>query len=190
MSMSKQAPRQHGGKNVFRLVAATSTAAVLLGSSFYAAQAGSGAAGQYRDDLDGSNVGNLVGITAGAALGVYFIAGAIDRDNDKDKDSTSGEKEKSAKSGKVEQVRVLPSQNSLVAGDSSTVQVQARFQGSQTWQNVTDNASIRLVSGSLTQVDGTKNAFAVPYGNKVVAGPATVEASFGGKSATAEFRVN
>jgi hypothetical protein len=75
-------------------------------------------------------------------------------------------------------------------GDTATVQVQARYAGSQNWQNVTENASISLVTGGLTQIDGSKNAFAVPYGSKVLSGPATVEASFGGQSVTAEFRVN
>jgi hypothetical protein len=189
MSMSEQASRQLGRKNAFRLVAAASTAAILLGSSFYAAQAGGAGAGQYRDDGEGDTA-KIVGITVGAALGVYVVAGLIERNKDKDKDTTTEDKAKSAKSGKVDQVRVLPSQSSLGAGDSALVQVQARYEGSQAWQNVTESAGIRLVSGALTQVDGAKNAFAVPYGSKVIAGPATVEASFGGKSATAEFHVN
>jgi hypothetical protein len=187
MSMSEQAPRQHGRKNVFRIVAAASTAAILLGSSFYAAQAGGGGAGQYTDDGD-TDTGKIVGITVGTAVGVYLIAAAIDRD--KDKDSSSAEKEKKAQSGKVQQVRVLPSQSTLGAGESALVQVQARYEGSQAWQNVTDSAGIRLVSGSLTQVDGAKNAFAVPYGSKMVSGLATVEATFGGQSSSAQIQVN
>ncbi len=187
MSMSEQTPRQHGRKNAFRIVAAVSTAAVLLGSSFYAAQAGAGGA-EYEDDLDGSGEGTLIGVSVGAALGVYLLTTVIGGSGGGG--SSSEETPKSAKSNKVEQVRLLPSQNTLGAGETSVVQVQARYQGSEAWQNVTEGASIRLVSGSLTQVDGAKNAFAVPYGGNATAGPATVEASFGGKSATAQFQVN
>jgi len=186
MSMSEQAPRQHGRKNVFRLVAAASTAAVLLGSSFYAAQAGAGA-GQYADDGD-TDTAKIVGITLGAGAGVWLLAAAVDKD--RDKDSTSEDKAKSAKAGKVEQVRVLPTQKQLGVGDSTVVEVQARYAGSKTWQNVTDRASFKLVSGGLTQVDGAKNAFAVPYGSTALAGPATVQVSFGGQSDTAEFQIN
>jgi hypothetical protein len=192
MSMGDQASRQHGGKNLFRTAAAVSTAAILLGSSFYAAQAGvfggygpGGAGG----DTDGDSTVKTAAIVAGSAVGLFLLAGAIDRDDDKD-EAKSDDKAKSAKSGKVEQVRVLPSQTVLGAGDTATVQVQARFSGSQNWQTVTESASINLVSGGLTQIDGSKNAFAVPYGSKALSGPATVEASFGGKSVTAEFRVN
>jgi hypothetical protein len=186
MSMGDQVSKQHGGKNVFRTAAAISTAAILLGSSFYAAQAGG--VGGY-GDTDGDSTAKTAAIVAGSAVGLFLLAGAIDRDNDNDK-SESEDKAKSAKSGKVEQVRVLPSQTVLGVGDTATVQVQARYAGSQNWQNVTENASISLVSGGLTQIDGSKNAFAVPYGSKVLSGPATVEASFGGQSVTAEFRVN
>jgi hypothetical protein len=188
MSMSEQTPRQHQRKGMFRTVAAVSTAAILLGSSFYAAQAGLGA-GQYEDDLDGSGEGTLIGVSVGVAVGTFLLAGAIGRDDD-NADKPSEEKAKSSKNGKVEAVRVVPTRDQLGAGESAVVQVQARYQGSKTWQDVTESASIRLVSGGLTQVDGTKNAFAVPYGSSVSAGSSTVEASFGGKSDTAKFQVN
>jgi hypothetical protein len=186
MSMSEQAPRQHGRKNAFRTLAAVSTAAILLGSSFYAAQAGT--AGFYNDDGDADDTAETAGIVAGAGLGVFLIAGAIDRSNDKK--SKSEDKEKSAKALPVEKVRLLSSSTGLTAGDSTVVRVQAQYPGSKTWTDVTDNAGIRLVSGDLTQVDGSKNAFAVPYGSKAISGPATVEASFGGQTATAEIQVN
>lgn len=187
MSMGDQASRQHGGKNVFRTAAAVSTAAILLGSSFYAAQAGG--VGGY-GDTDGDSAVKTAAIVAGSAVGIFLLANAIDDDDDDENEAKSEDKAKSAKSGKVEQVRVLPSQTVLGAGDSATVQVQARYSGSREWQNVTESASISLVSGGLTQIDGSKNAFAVPYGSKALSGPATVKASFGGQSVTAEFRVN
>lgn len=192
MSMGEQASRQHGGKNLFRTAAAVSTAAILLGSSFYAAQAGviGGYGGGGGGDTDGDSTIKTVAIIVGTGVGVFLLANAIDDDDDDEIESKSEDKAKSAKSGKVDQVRVLPSQAILGAGDTATVQVQARYVGSQTWQNVTEKASINLVSGGLTQIDGSKNAFAVPYGSKVLSGPATVEASFGGKSVIAEFRVN
>lgn len=184
MSMSEQAPRQHGRKITFRTLAAVSTAAILLGSSFYAAQAGT--AGFYEDDLDGSETLKTTAIVAGTAVGVMLLAAAIDRER-RDGDT---KREDKAKTAKAEQVRVVPSRTGLTAGDATVLQVQARYPGSKTWSNVTDNAGIRLVSGNLTQVDGSKNAFAVPYGSKVISGPATVEASFGGRTATAEIQVN
>jgi hypothetical protein len=187
MSMSEQAPRQHGRKNVFRLVAATSTAAILLGSSFYAAQAGAGGPGLYADDGD-TDTAKIVGVTVGAGAAVWLIAAAVDRN--KDKDSTSEDKAKSAKAGKVKQVRALPTLKQLGAGDTTVVEVQARYAGSNTWETVTDRASIKLVSGGLTQVDGAKNAFAVPYGSAVKAGPASVQVSFGGQQETAQFLIN
>lgn len=186
--MSEQAPRQHGRKNVFRTLAAVSTAAILLGSSFYAAQAGT--AGFYDDDGDADETAQTAGIVAGATIGVILVAGAIDRANDKDKDTKSEDKTKSAKAAGVQQVRVVPTSTGLTAGDSTVLRVQARYAGSKTWSDVTENAGIRLVSGGLTQVDGSKNAFAVPYGSKAISGPATVEASFGGQTATAEIQVN
>jgi len=175
-------------RNARRLAVAGATAAVLLGTSFYAAQAGP--ASIYEDDGTTDTAKN-VGIGLGVAAGVFFAVGAIERGKDSDKKSSNDkDKSKSAKAGPVQSVRVIPSQKSLGAGDSAMVDVQVRRAGSQTWESVTQDASIRLVSGGLTQVDGTKNAFAVPYGSKTQSGPATVEATFGGLTSTAELQVN
>ena len=188
MSMSEQAPRQADRKPLFRIVAAGSVAAVLLGSSFYGAQAGS--ASGY-GDTDGDSSGKTAGIVAGTVIGVYLLANAIGGSaSGSDADSNTEDKEKSAKAGKVEQVRIVPSQTQLDSGDTAILNVQARYQGSKTWQTVTESANVRLQSGGLTQVDGTKNAFAVPYGAKTASGPATVEATFGGQSVTAQLHVN
>lgn len=187
MSMSDQAPRQAGRKHLFRTVLAASTAAVLLGSSFYAAYAGGGGASQYVDDGD-TDTAQVIGISLGVVAGTYLIGNLIA--NGAGAGSSSAEKEKTASAGSVEKVRVVPSSTGLAAGDTAVLQVQARYAGSKTWQDVTDNASLQLVSGGLTQVDGSKNAFAVPYGSKVVTGPAVVKASFGGQSATTQLSVN
>ena len=186
MSMSEQAPRQHGRMNAFRTLAAVSTAAILLGSSFYAAQAGT--AGFYNDDGDADEDTSTAANVAGSLVGVVLVGAAIDRASNSH--SKSEEKTKTAKATGVERVRLVPSSTGVSAGDATILRVQARYSGSKTWSDVTDNAGFRLVSGGLTQVDGTKNAFAVPYGGKTVSGPATVEASFGGHSDTAEIQVN
>jgi len=174
------------GKNALRLAVAGATAAVLLGTSFYASQAG--AASIYEDD-GSTDTAKTVGISLGVAAGTFLIIGAIERGADSDKKS-SNDKEKSAQAGAAQSVRVIPSQKSLGAGDSAMVDVQVRREGSQTWESVTNEASIRLLSGGLTQVDGSKNAFAVPYGSKTQPGTATVQASFGGHTATTELQVN
>jgi hypothetical protein len=186
MSMSDQAPRQQGRKNLFRTVAAVSTAAILLGSSFYAAQAGS--AGFYTDDGD-EDTAKVVGVTLGVTAAVFFVAGAIEKGQDK-KEGSSDDKAKSANAAGVQQVRVVSSRTGLAAGDAAVLQVQAKYAGSEKWQDVTESAVIRQVSGSLTPVDGSKNAFAVPIGSKVVPGAAVIQAEFGGRSATTQLNVN
>ena len=181
MSMVNQTP-QHGRAPKARTVIAAAVAALLLGSSFYAAQAGNNSG--YDSDLDGIEIAAIVlgGLGAGA-----IIFGAMAGDDDDD-DETSAAKAKSAKA--VEQLRVVPSQSRLTGGDAATVEVQARYQGSKTWQNVTSLANVQLVSGDLTLVDGSKNAFAVPYGSKVASGNAKIAASFGGQNASTSVAVN
>jgi hypothetical protein len=169
-----------------RFVIAGAIAAVLLGSSFYAAQAGSGTGYQGGEDsLSGAEVGAIVAGGIGAAVVIMDVM----KDKDDDDDDASASKSKSAKAGNVEKIRVISSQNQLTSGDTATVQVQARYQGSKTWQNVTESATINSVGG-LTRIDGSSNAFAVPYGSKVAAGPATIAATFGGQSASATVSVN
>lgn len=176
----KRAPR-------LRLIAATSAAAILLGSSFYAAQAGGGNNSGYDSRLSGLEI---AAIASGALGGGLIIAGIMrGRGNrDVDEDESSAAKAKSAKA--VDQLRVVPSQSRLSVGDAATVEVQAQFQGSKTWENVTHLADVRLVSGDLTMVDGSKNAFAVPYGSKVSSGSAKIAATFGGQSASTLVAVN
>lgn len=178
MSLVNQTPRRN---NMVRTVVAGSVAALLLGSSFYAAQAGSNS--DYGDgSLDG---GEIAAITLGGVGGIAIVMGVM---NDrKDDDDASAAKSKTAK---VEQLRVVPAQTRLGVGDATTVEVQARYQGSKTWEKVTNSASVQLVSGGLTQVDGSSNAFAVPYGSKVVPGDAVIKASFGGVSAATTVSVN
>jgi hypothetical protein len=181
MSMVKQNSGSRP-QSLLRFVAAGSVAALLLGSSFYAAQAGNNAG--YSDSLNG---GEIAAIGLGGAAGLMIVADIMKKDKD---DSASAEKAKKADSGIVKQVRLVPSQKNLGAGDSATVDVQARYEGSQTWETVTNDANVKLLSGGLTKVDGAKNAFAVPYGSKVSSGKATIEASFGGQSATTSVAVN
>jgi hypothetical protein len=180
MSMVNQTPQRGSGPKA-RAVIAAAVAALLLGSSFYAAQAGNNSG--YDSDLDGIEIAAIVvgGLGAGA-----IIFGAMA--GDKEEEETSAAKAKSAKA--VEQLRVVPSQSRLGAGDAATVEVQAQYQGSKTWENVTNLANVRLVSGDLTMVDGSKNAFAVPYGSKVASGSATIAASFGGQNASTSVAVN
>jgi hypothetical protein len=180
MSMVNQTPQCGRGPKV-RVVIAATVAALLLGSSFYAAQAGNNSG--YDSDLDGAEIAAIVvgGIGVGA-----IVFGVMSKDDDDEESSAA--KAKSAKA--VEQLRVVPSQSRLGAGDSATVEVQAQYQGSKTWENVTSLANVHLVSGGLTPVDGSKNAFAVPYGSKVVSGNATIAASFGGQNASTLVAVN
>jgi hypothetical protein len=179
MSLVNKTPRR---TNMFRNVAVGAVAALLLGSSFYAARAGSSS--DYGDgDLEG---GEIAAMAIGGAAGIIIIMDVMkNKDND---DESSAAKAKSAKA--VEQLRVVPSRSSLTAGDTATVEVQARYQDSSTWQNVTDVAGVRLVSGDLTRIDGSKNAFAVPYGSKVLSGPATIQAELGGRTASTTVTVN
>jgi hypothetical protein len=180
MSMVNQTPQRGSGPKA-RIVIAATVAALLLGSSFYAAQAGNNSG--YDSDLSGLETAAIVvgGIGAGA-----IVMGALAKDDDEEDAST--DKAKSAKA--VEHLRIVPSQTRVGAGDSATVEVQAQYQGSKTWQNVTNLANVQLVSGDLTVVDGSKNAFAVPYGSKVASGNATIAASFGGQSASTRVAVN
>jgi hypothetical protein len=180
MSMVNQTPQRSRGPKA-RGVIAAAVAALLLGSSFYAAQAGNNSG--YDSDLDGIEIAAIVvgGIGAGA-----IVFGAMSDDDDDDEASAA--KAKSAKA--VEHLRVVPSQSRLGAGESATVEVQAQYQGSKAWENVTNLANVQLVSGDLTLVDGSKNAFAVPYGSKVTSGSAKIAASFGGQNASTSVAVN
>ncbi len=181
MSMVNQTPTR-GNAPRFRVVIATAVAALLLGSSFYSAQAGNN--GGYNDSLDGLEI---AAIAVGAVGGGLIIANMMSGSGGGDGDA-SAEKSKTAKA--VSEVRVRSSQNQLTSGDTATVSVEARYAGSMNWQNVTDKANVRLVSGDLTQIDGAKNAFAVPFGATVVPGSALIEASFGGQSASTTVAVN
>jgi hypothetical protein len=181
MSMVNQTPTR-GQTPRFRVVIATAVATLLLGSSFYSAQAGNN--GGYNDHLSGLEI---AAIATGAVGGGLIIASMM-RDKNDDDDEASAAKEKSAKA--VTGVRVRSSQNRLTAGDTTTVAVEAQFAGSEAWQNVTDKASVRLVKGNLTQIDGSKNAFALPFGSRVAPGEATIEASFAGQSALTTVAVN
>jgi hypothetical protein len=181
MSMDNQtqqrAPRM-------RFIIAGAVAAILLGSSFYAARAGSDTG--YQGGDSSLNCAEIAGMAIGGVGAAIVIMDVMKKD--KDDDDASAAKSKSAKAGNVEQIRVISSQNQLTSGDAATVEVQARYQGSKTWQNVTESASINSVG--LTRIDGSNNAFAVPYGTKVAAGPATIAATFGGQSASATVSVN
>jgi len=170
------------GKSLLRNVVVGAVAALLLGSSFYAAQAGNNSG--YSDSLNGAEI---TAIALGGAAGLFIVADVMKKDKD---DSASNEKAKKAMSGAVQQVRVVPSLKTLDAGDATSLEVQARYEGSKTWQTVTSDASLRLLQGGLTRVDGAKNAYAVPYGSRTASGPATIEASFGGQTATATVTVN
>lgn len=181
MSMVNQTPTG-GRKPRFRVVIAAAVATLLLGSSFYGAQAGNNS--DYNDGLDGLEIAGIAVGAVGGGIAILAATGIIGGAAD---DEASADK---AKTAKVSELRVRSTQKQVTAGDATSVEVQARYQGSNTWTNVTDRASVRLVEGALTQVDGAKNAFAVPYGSKVVPGNATIAASFGGQSATATVAVN
>jgi len=181
MSMVNQTPQRAPR---LRVVVAGAVAVLLLGSSLYAARAGNN--NGYNDSLNG---GEIAAITLGGAGAIWAIADVMKKD--KDSDDASNEKSKSAKSKAVKEVRVQSSRNQLGSGDAASVEVQARYEGSSSWTNVTDRASIQLAgNSSLTQIDGSKNAFAVPYGSQVVPGAATIQASFGGQTASATINVN
>jgi hypothetical protein len=183
MSMDNQISQRGRGSRL-RIVIAAAVAALLLGSSFYAAQAGNNSG--YDDSLNGLEVAAIA--VGGVGAGIVILG--IMNDDDDDEDESSSAKSKNAKAGNVEQVRVRSLRNELSSGDATSVEVEARYQGSKTWKNVTDSANLSLVKGSLTQIDGTKNTFAVPYGSKVAPGSATIQASFGGQSASTTVAVN
>lgn len=178
MSMVNQTPQRARRQ---RLVIAGMVGTLLLGSAVYAGGRGGGKNGGYNDRLSGLEI---AAIATGAIGGGLVIADMFrGRGNRGEDEETSRSKAKAAKAGTVKEVRVRSSQNELTSGDAALVQVEARYDGSSAWQNVTESARIKS-SGALTQIDGSRNAFAVPYGSKVASQSATIEATFGGRSAT------
>ena len=182
MSMVNQTPQRR-----LRVVVSAAIAALLLGSSFYGAQAGNN--GGYGNGSDRLNGLEIAAIATGAVGGGLVIASIMRGEGDDEDEESSASKSKSAKAGKVEAVRLISGTSQLSAGDATAVEVEARYEGSRTWTKVTDSANISAVGG-LTQIDGARNAFGVPYGSKVASGPATIEATFGGLRASTSVTVN
>jgi hypothetical protein len=169
------------------MVVAGAVALVLLGSSFNAARGGGNSA---YDDDGGLSGGAIAGAVLGGAAAVYFIAGAIDKDDDEEDGAPSS---RATTSRKVEAVRVSPQNVRMERGAAQDFQVQVRYAGEQTWQNVTNSPSVSMqvsdASGRVVAVDGAKNVFTAPLDGK--SGPATVKviASYSGAQATSTVAV-
>jgi len=158
MSLTEQNDQPRSKRpSLIRTIAVGSAALFLLSTAY---QVKSAAAATDYDN--GLSTGEAVGIAVGAAGGAYLLWLLLGADK-KDEAATEATYAPGLTSGtKAASARLITPSGKYAAGESAVFDLQV--QRGNRWESVTNErgSSIRVSGAPLTQLDGAKNAFAVP----------------------------